>query len=78
MNTFVLIVAIESEYATGVESRVADSCSAATKKQAERILLRRNKRYPKEALQVVFFNQPTPSPVWSLVTKTPSGAVRQL
>lgn len=78
MNTFVLVLAKKPEHASEIEHRVIDSCSAATKKQASRILLRRNPLQPFVSLSVSFYNQPTAPANGTLVTKTPSGAVRQL
>lgn len=78
MNTFVLVLARKPEHASETEHRVIDSCSAATKKQASRILLRRNMQHPPGFMSVSFYNQPTAPAKGTLVTKTPSGAVRQL
>jgi hypothetical protein len=78
VNTFVLVLTSKPEHALEVEHRVIDSCSATTKKQATRILLRRNAQHPPIALSISFYNQPTAPANGILVTKTPSGAVRQL
>jgi hypothetical protein len=78
VNTFALILSAKPEHSTVVEKRVVDSCSAMTKKQATRMMLRRNKEHPVSNLTVAFYNQSSPPTNGVLVTETPSGAVRPL